>query len=55
MLTALNTTYKEDAVGKAFGNNDKTDICIERENRSAFVAECKCRLDQRWYKKLLFN
>lgn len=41
LLAALNATYKGDATGEAFRNNGKTDICIERENRAAFVAECK--------------
>ena len=41
LLAALNATYKGDAVGEAFRNHGKTDICIERENRAAFVAECK--------------
>ena len=41
LLAALNGTYKGDAVGEAFRNHGKTDICIERENRAAFVAECK--------------
>lgn len=41
LLAALNATYKGDATGEAFRNHGKTDICIERENRAAFVAECK--------------
>lgn len=41
LLAALNATYKGDAMGEAFRNKGKTDICIERENRAAFVAECK--------------
>lgn len=41
LLAALNATYKGDATGEAFRNNGKTDICIERENRAAFVAEWK--------------
>lgn len=41
LLATLNATYKGGAVGEAFRNNGKTDICIERENRAAFVAECK--------------
>ena len=40
-LAALNATYKGDATGETFRNKGKTDICIERENRAAFVAECK--------------
>ncbi len=41
LLATLNATYKGSATGEAFRNNGKTDICIERENRAAFVAECK--------------
>lgn len=41
LLATLNATYKGDATGEAFRNHGKTDICIERENRAAFVAECK--------------
>lgn len=41
LLAALNGIYKGDATGETFRNNGKTDICIERENRAAFVAECK--------------
>ena len=41
LLAALNATYKGDATGETFRNAGKTDINIERENRAAFVAECK--------------
>ena len=41
LLASLNATYKGDATGETFRNAGKTDICIERENRAAFVAECK--------------
>lgn len=41
LLAALNATYKGDATGETFRNKGKTDICIEGENRAAFVAECK--------------
>ena len=41
LLAALNATFKGDAVGEAFRNKGKTDICIEQANRAAFVAECK--------------
>ena len=41
LLAALNATYKGDVTGETFRNAGKTDICIERENRAAFVAECK--------------
>ena len=40
-MAALNAIYKGDATGEAFRNAGKTDICIERDNRAAFVAECK--------------
>ena len=41
ILAALNATYKGDATGETFRHAGKTDICIERKNRAAFVAECK--------------
>lgn len=41
ILASLNATYKGDATGETFRNGGKTDICIERDNRAAFVAECK--------------
>ena len=41
LLAALNATYMGDATGETFRNTGKTDICIEKENRAAFVAECK--------------
>jgi hypothetical protein len=41
LLATLNATYKGSVTGEAFRNHGKTDICIERENRAAFVAECK--------------
>lgn len=40
-MASLNATYKGNATGETFRNAGKTDICIERENRAAFVAECK--------------
>lgn len=41
LLATLNATFKGDAVGEAFRNRGKTDICVEQANRAAFVAECK--------------
>jgi hypothetical protein len=41
LLASLNGIYKGSAGGETFRNNGKTDICIEKENRAAFVAECK--------------
>ena len=41
LLAGLNGIYKGDATGETFRKNGKTDIRIERENRAAFVAECK--------------
>ena len=41
LLTALNSSFNGIATGEAFRNKGKTDICIEAENRAAFVAECK--------------
>ena len=41
LLAALNGIYQGSATGETFRKNGKTDICIECENRAAFVAECK--------------
>lgn len=41
LLATLNATYKGDATGETFRKIGKTDICIERKNRAAFIAECK--------------
>ena len=41
ILAALNGIYKGNATGETFRKNGKTDICIEQDNRAAFVAECK--------------
>lgn len=41
LLATLNAMYQGGVMGEAFRNNGKTDISIERENRAAFVAECK--------------
>ena len=41
LLAALNGMYQGNANGEAFRHNGKTDICIEKDNRAAFVAECK--------------
>lgn len=41
LLAALNGMYKGGANGETFRNKGKTDICIEAENRAAFIAECK--------------
>ena len=41
LLASLNGTYQGNANGETFRKNGKTDICIEMENRAAFVAECK--------------
>lgn len=41
LLASLNGVYRGDATGETFRNNGKTDICIEKQNRAAFVAECK--------------
>lgn len=41
LLATLNGSYQGKANGETFRNNGKTDICIEQENRAAFVAECK--------------
>lgn len=41
LLAALNGVYQGKATGETFRNKGKTDICIECDNRAAFVAECK--------------
>lgn len=41
ILTGLNSVYEGGASGETFRNKGKTDICIEKANRAAFVAECK--------------
>ncbi len=41
ILAHLNGHYQGLANGEAFRNKGKTDICIEFENRAAFVGECK--------------
>ncbi len=41
ILAQLNGHFLGDAAGEAFRGNGKTDICIEQENRAAFVGECK--------------
>ena len=41
ILAQLNGQFEGDAVGEAFRGRGKTDICIEHNDRSAFVAECK--------------
>ena len=41
ILSSLNGVYSGKANAEAFRNKGKTDICIEYENRAAFVAECK--------------
>ena len=53
LLAALNATYKGDATGETFRNKGKTDICIERENRAAFVAECKMWTGQKEVEKAI--
>lgn len=41
LLANLNSIFKGQASGECFRKKGKTDICIEYENRAAFVAECK--------------
>ena len=41
ILAQLNGQFKGDAAGELFRGQGKTDICIQQENRSAFVGECK--------------
>ncbi len=41
ILAQLNGHFQGAAVGEAFRGKGRTDICIEQENRAAFVGECK--------------
>ncbi|MFQ5714940.1 MAG: hypothetical protein ACE5GU_12990 [Candidatus Scalinduaceae bacterium] len=41
ILAHLNGYYPGEATGETFRKKGKTDICIEDNNRAAFVAECK--------------
>lgn len=41
ILAQLNGHFEGDAVGEVFRRRGKTDICIERDNRAAFIGECK--------------
>jgi hypothetical protein len=41
ILANLNTHFQRQATGETFRARGKTDICIEQENRAAFVGECK--------------
>jgi hypothetical protein len=41
ILAQLNGNFMGDAVGEAFRGKGKTDICIEQDDRAAFVGECK--------------
>ena len=41
MLAHLNGHFEGAAAGERFRKKGKTDICIEHDNRAAFVAECK--------------
>ena len=55
LLASLNATYKGDATGETFRNSGKTEICIERENRAAFVAECKMWTGQKEVEKAIIQ
>lgn len=41
ILAHLNGHLEGKAAGEVFRRNGKTDICIQQENRAAFVGECK--------------
>ena len=41
ILAQLNGHFEGAAVGEVFRGRGKTDICIEQDNRAAFVGECK--------------
>jgi hypothetical protein len=38
---SLNAVYRGNATAEAFRSSGKTDICVEADDRSAFVTECK--------------
>lgn len=40
-VSHLNVTYEGQAQAECFRNKGKTDICIEYNNRAAFISECK--------------
>ena len=41
ILAQLNGHFEGDAIGEVFRGRGKTDICIEQDNRAAFIGECK--------------
>ena len=41
ILAQLNGHFEGDAVGEVFRGRGKTDICIEQDDRVAFIGECK--------------
>ena len=41
ILAQLNGHFEGDAAGEVFRGRGKTDICIEQDNRAAFIGECK--------------
>lgn len=41
LLSNLNTHYNASATGETFSKNGKTDIRIQFDNKSAYIAECK--------------
>jgi hypothetical protein len=41
ILGNLNTHFQGQATGETFRAKGKTDICIEQDNRAAFIGECK--------------
>ena len=41
ILAQLNGYFEGEAAGEAFRRRGKTDICIEQDNRAAFIGECK--------------
>lgn len=41
ILAHLNGHFEGRAAGEVFRRNGKTDICIQEENRAAFIGECK--------------
>ena len=41
ILAQMNGHFEGEAAGEVFRGRGKTDICIEQDNRAAFVGECK--------------
>lgn len=55
LLAALNSSYLGRATGETFRNHGKTDICIEADDRAAFVAECKMWTGKKAVSKAIYQ